>query len=172
MDVFNLVRTHLAAGAPAPTRAKRVLDYTLHGRAFHREGLRNACEVARHFAHRLGLSAGVRAALLAIFEQWNGTGPSGTRGAGIPLIVRIETPDRHYAVGLHAHADRPSDDYRAARHQAMTPMFAYLKDGCGLSPDDAYVVVSACVDLECGGPAGAVALASVPLAVLDPRGRP
>ena len=46
-------------------------------------------------------------------------------------------------------------------------MFAYLTEERGLAPDEAYALVATGVDLEFGGPAGAVVLASVPRAALD-----
>jgi hypothetical protein len=45
-------------------------------------------------------------------------------------------------------------------------MFEYLTKERGLSAVDAYIVVSAAVDLDLGGPAAAVVLASLPLSVL------
>jgi amidase len=88
---------------------------------------------------------------------------------GLALATpRIETADRLYTVGLDAAATPPPNgDYPAARRQAVTLMFAYLTEERGLAPDEAYALVSASVDLEFGGPAGAVVLASVPRAALD-----
>jgi amidase len=74
---------------------------------------------------------------------------------------RIEAPGRLYTVGL---AD--GVDYVRARQQAMSLMFAYLTDERGLTAGDAYVICSGCVDLEFGGPAGAVVLASVSLSAV------
>jgi putative nucleotidyltransferase with HDIG domain len=52
--------------------------------------LRAHCEVGQRFAARLGLSAGVRAALWHVFERWDGKGlPRGVSGQGIPRIARI-----------------------------------------------------------------------------------
>lgn len=74
---------------------------------------------------------------------------------------RIEAPDRLYTIGLRDHVD-----FEGSRQQAIALMFDYLTKERGLSDQDAYVICSAAVDLEYGGPAGAVTLASVPLAVL------
>jgi acetamidase/formamidase len=81
---------------------------------------------------------------------------------------RIETADRLYTVGLNAaESPPPNGDYPAARRQAIALMVAYLTAERGLTPEDAYALVAACGDLEFGGPASAVVLASVPRAVLD-----
>lgn len=80
---------------------------------------------------------------------------------------RIEAPDRVYTIGLDGGSDiATSGSFQIARKQATDLMLDYLTTERGLSFEDAYVVISACVDLEFGGPAGAVALASVPLSVL------
>lgn len=80
---------------------------------------------------------------------------------------RIEAPDRLYTIGLNAADDfQRGLDFNPARFQAVSLMFDYLTRERGLSPEDAYVLISACVDVELGGPAGAVVLASVPLSVL------
>ncbi|HKG26228.1 MAG TPA: acetamidase/formamidase family protein [Thermomicrobiales bacterium] len=80
---------------------------------------------------------------------------------------RIEAPDRVYAIGLDGSGDvATGGDFQVARKQATDLLLTYLTAERGLSFDDAYVVISACGDLEFGGPAGAVALASVPLSVL------
>lgn len=73
---------------------------------------------------------------------------------------RIEAPDRLFTVGLHR------SDHDRARRQATTLMLAYLTAERGLSRAEAYLLMSAAVDLELGGPAGAVVLASVPWALL------
>jgi amidase len=87
---------------------------------------------------------------------------------GLALATpRIEAPDRLYTIGLDGSGDiATGGDFQIARKQATDLMLAYLTKERGLSFDDAYVVISACVDLEFGGPAGAVALASVPLSIL------
>ncbi|MDQ4043887.1 MAG: acetamidase/formamidase family protein [Chloroflexota bacterium] len=79
-------------------------------------------------------------------------------------MPRIETPDRLYTVGLGERGD-----YVSARRHACDQMFNYLTEERALTPEDAYLLFSAAVDLSFGGPAGAVALASVPLDVLTSR---
>lgn len=79
-------------------------------------------------------------------------------------MPRVETADRLYTIGL-----AESGNYRSARRHACDQMFNYLTEERGLTPDDAYILFSAAVDLTFGGPAGAVVLASVPLDVLNAR---
>lgn len=81
---------------------------------------------------------------------------------------RLETADRVYTIGLDAGANLDiSGNFDRARRQATRLMFDYLTKERGLSSVDAYIVVSAVVDLDLGGPAAAVVLASLPLSVLD-----
>jgi amidase len=80
------------------------------------------------------------------------------------LMPRIETLERLYVIGL---AER--GDYTAGRRHACDQMFNYLTEERHLTPEDAYVLFSAAVDLSFGGPAGAVVLASVPLDPLAAR---
>lgn len=75
---------------------------------------------------------------------------------------RVEDAERVYTIGLGARGD-----WGGARRQAVGLMFAYLTAEVGLSEQDAYLVISACVDLTFGGPAGAVAVAGVPRAALS-----
>ncbi len=89
VEVFGWVRDHVASGASVPRRVRYGLQFALQGREFVREGFRNTCEVAQRFAARLGMSEAVQAALLSVFEQWDGSGPSGRRGDAIPLTSRI-----------------------------------------------------------------------------------
>lgn len=89
LDVLRWLADYMAVGAPVPTRVQRSMDFAIHGREFAREGFRNTCEVAQRFAARLGMPAATQTALLSIFEQWDGKGPSGRRGEQIPIISRI-----------------------------------------------------------------------------------
>jgi amidase len=82
------------------------------------------------------------------------------KGMTLPT-PRIEAPDRVYTIGLCNDLD-----FHIARVQAVALMFDYLTKERGLSAEDAHVVISACVDLDFGGPTAAIVLASVPLAVL------
>jgi HD-GYP domain-containing protein (c-di-GMP phosphodiesterase class II)/DNA-binding CsgD family transcriptional regulator len=89
LAMLGWVREHVAVDASVPRRARRAMEFAMHGREFAREGFRNTCEVAGRFAVRLGMPDGVRQALLSVFEHWDGHGPRGTRGASIPLAARI-----------------------------------------------------------------------------------
>ena len=75
---------------------------------------------------------------------------------------RIETADRVYVIGLN---DR--GDYGAARRQAARLLFELLTEEAGLSPREAYTLISAQGDLTLGGPAATIVLASVPRNVGD-----
>ena len=72
-------------------------------------------------------------------------------------MPRIETPERVYVMGLG-----DGRDWEAARRHAAHLMFDYLTAERGLSSADAAALFAAAVELEFGGPAGAVVLASVP----------
>jgi amidase len=74
---------------------------------------------------------------------------------------RIETPERLYTIGL---AEEYA--YDQARRQAIALMMTFLIEEHDLSPDEAAMVCAASVDLEFGGPAAAIVLASVPRTVL------
>lgn len=78
--------------------------------------------------------------------------------------ARIATADRLYTVGIGERGD-----YVSAKRHAANLMFDYLTEERLLTPEDAYLLFSAAVDLTFGGPAGTVALASVPLALLAER---
>jgi len=82
------------------------------------------------------------------------------KGMTLPT-PRIEAPDRVYTIGLCNDVD-----FHRARLQAVTLMLDYLTKERGLSAEDAHIVISACVDLDFGGPTAAIVLASVPLDVL------
>lgn len=79
----------MAAGQPTHIRARQLLAFTLHGKEGVREDFRNTCEVAGRFAQRLSMPDVVQIALLSVFEQWDGTGPNGTRGEKAPITSRI-----------------------------------------------------------------------------------
>lgn len=89
VEVVGWLRDYVAAGAPAHQRVRRALNFAVHGKGSVREGFRNTCEVARRFAQRLGMPEEVQAALLSVFEQWDGSGPNGMRADTVPLTSRI-----------------------------------------------------------------------------------
>ena len=88
-DVLGWLQQYMAVGAPAHVRARRILDFSMHGKEFAREALKNTAEVARRFADRLGMPDEVARTLWAVFEQWDGKGPNRARGDAIPLASRI-----------------------------------------------------------------------------------
>jgi HD-GYP domain-containing protein (c-di-GMP phosphodiesterase class II) len=89
LDVLGWLQQYMAVGAPAHIRAKHMLDFSMHGKGFQREGLQNTAEVARHFAERLGMPDEVQTTLWSVFEQWDGTGPDRAHGDAIPIASRI-----------------------------------------------------------------------------------
>jgi amidase len=89
----------------------------------------------------------------------------GIRKGMRPATPRIESPERLYILGL-TQEEAQEDRWETSRRQACELMFDYLTLERGLSPEEAYLLLSACVDLDYGGPAG-VTLASIPLALFD-----
>lgn len=87
---------------------------------------------------------------------------------GLTLTTpRIESPEKLYTIGLHSGGEiGTSGDFHRARLQATKLMFEMLTKEHGLTAEEAYLLVSAAVDLEFGGPAGAVVLAAVPRSLL------
>jgi amidase len=75
---------------------------------------------------------------------------------------RIETADRRFVMGVNARGD-----YDAARQQAARLLFELLTGEVGLTPREAYIVISARGDLTLGGPAGTIVLGSVPWPVME-----
>jgi hypothetical protein len=84
LDVLGWLQRYMAVGAPAHIRARHILDFTMHGKEFQREGLQNTAEVACHFAERLGMPDEVQSTLWLVFEQWDGKGPNRAQGDAIP----------------------------------------------------------------------------------------
>jgi HD-GYP domain-containing protein (c-di-GMP phosphodiesterase class II) len=89
LEVVNWLKDYVAAGQPAHVRAQQILAFALHGKEGVREGFRNTCEVAGRFAQRLSMPEVVQTALLSVFEQWDGSGPNGTRADLVPITSRI-----------------------------------------------------------------------------------
>jgi HD-GYP domain-containing protein (c-di-GMP phosphodiesterase class II)/DNA-binding CsgD family transcriptional regulator len=137
LDVLGWLRTYMAAGASAHIRARHILDFTMHGKEFQREGLQNTAEVACHFAERLGMPDEVQSTLWSVFEQWDGNGPNRERGDAIPAASRIVAVtslfEAFYSVGGGAAALRM---VQARRGTAFDPLLveAFLS----LTPDEAF----------------------------------
>ena len=80
----------IGAGHGPLQRVQLAARMMTSGKATARAGVIAGCEVAESLAIRLDLSEGVRAALAAGLEQWNGGGlPRGIAGDAIPLASRI-----------------------------------------------------------------------------------
>lgn len=72
---------------------------------------------------------------------------------------RVESPERTYVLGMDG---PPTYNLDAARTQAAERLFAYLTEERGLTLDEAHTLIAATGDIELGGPASAIAVASVP----------
>jgi len=72
---------------------------------------------------------------------------------------RVESSERTYVLGLDASLKGSLD---SARIQAAEHLFAYLTRERGLTLEEAHTLIAAAGDIELGGPACAIALASVP----------
>jgi len=90
LQMLRWVFRHAGRGGGAAARLRRTLDALVHGARFEHENAVAECEVAQRAADRLGLSEGVREALTACVERWDGKGqPFGRAGEAIPLAARI-----------------------------------------------------------------------------------
>lgn len=76
-------------------------------------------------------------------------------------MPRVASPERLYVIGI---AD--NRDCADAARVAIREMYQLLTLEAGVPEGDAQLIVSAAVDLEFGGPASAIVLASVPLALI------
>jgi hypothetical protein len=89
-EVLLEIVKHAGEGRPLPERLRVLASVLAGGRRAAAVGFRGGCEVADRLAERLGMSAGVRAALACTFERFGGAGfPSGLRGDAIPLPMRV-----------------------------------------------------------------------------------
>src|SRR5215467_3697015 len=122
-DILGWLQQYMAVDAPAHVRAKRMLDFSVHGKEFAREALQNTAEVACRFAERLGMPDAVQSTLWSVFEQWDGKGPHRARGGAIPLASRIvcvtSVLEAFYAAGGRAAALRM---VQARRGTAFDPL--------------------------------------------------
>jgi HD-GYP domain-containing protein (c-di-GMP phosphodiesterase class II)/DNA-binding CsgD family transcriptional regulator len=123
LEVFGWLQRYMAVGSPIPIRARQILDFTMHGKEFQREGLRNTAEVACQFADRLGMPDEVQDALWSVFEQWDGQGPNREQGSAIPIASRIvaltSLLEAVYAAGGRAATLRMA---QARRGKAFDPL--------------------------------------------------
>lgn len=131
-EFMTQVMPAIGAGQGPVGRARLITGMMATGRQRARQGMRAHCEVAESLAQRLGMPAGVRAALAAAFEQWNGKGlPNGTRGDAIPLSARIVFVARDIEILERPHgADDVVSAVLARRGAAYDPAVAeaFLRD--------------------------------------------
>ena len=95
-------------------------------------GYRRAnCEVAAEVAARLGMSAGVRTALLQVYEAWDGSGgPHGLKGQDVALPSRIaQLATLAAVVDRLAGADAARSAVRRRRGRSIDPELAAVFDG-------------------------------------------
>lgn len=99
-EVLPFVLRTTGRGEPWPRRLARLL-HTLRTMPKLMDSGAAHCEVGEMLAGRLGLGAGVRAALLQVFECWNGAGtPRRLRGEAIALPVRVMHVAQEAEIGL------------------------------------------------------------------------
>jgi HD-GYP domain-containing protein (c-di-GMP phosphodiesterase class II) len=89
-DIVHSYLPHLAPTAGVLTRLRVAGIAAVRAREIVQGYSRSNCEVAAQTAERIGLGEGVRAALLDVYEQWNGKGgPRGIGGDAIAQPTRI-----------------------------------------------------------------------------------
>jgi hypothetical protein len=100
------MRANVATGKPALSRLTRYFGVLVGSSALFAEGIATTAVIAGKIAIRLGTPPPVQAALLSIFEQWDGKGaPAGLRAEGIPVASRIVLPT-FFFVPVHRLAGR------------------------------------------------------------------
>lgn len=88
-DVQRRVTQGIGRELDAGARAQAVESFLRHGQEIAPAVLASHCDVAVRLASRLGLPAGVTAALDAYHERWDGQGPRGLQAEAIPLAARV-----------------------------------------------------------------------------------
>jgi HD-GYP domain-containing protein (c-di-GMP phosphodiesterase class II) len=84
------VVTGMGAWAGPAVRARSVARFLTVGRRVAPVAARSACEVSMSVAGRLGLSPGVSAGLVHVYERWDGRGvPDGAAGEDLSLAARV-----------------------------------------------------------------------------------
>jgi HD-GYP domain-containing protein (c-di-GMP phosphodiesterase class II) len=84
------VVTGMGAWAGPAVRARSVARFLAVGRRVGPVAGRSACEVSMSVAGRLGLSPGVSAGLVHVYERWDGRGmPDGAAGDDLSLAARV-----------------------------------------------------------------------------------
>jgi amidase len=72
---------------------------------------------------------------------------------------RVESPERTYVMGFDP---GPTYSLEAARSRAVDNLYAMLTEERGFSLEEAQLLIAGAADIELGGPACAIVLASVP----------
>jgi HD-GYP domain-containing protein (c-di-GMP phosphodiesterase class II) len=101
------------------------------------EGFRTSCDVASRIAMRLGMPESVRTAVLALFENWDGSGaPNGLAGESVPVAARV-VGAAFVAVPLYRRFGKPA-----------FAEFARSQSGRELSPDVADALLDLAAEQE------------------------
>ena len=89
-EFLGYLMRRFAAGAPPPTRARRVARVLADGTGGAKRSIAIHCEVARMLAPRIGLPPSVGVCFGYVFERWDGKGlPGEAAGEAIPIPARI-----------------------------------------------------------------------------------
>jgi HD-GYP domain-containing protein (c-di-GMP phosphodiesterase class II)/DNA-binding CsgD family transcriptional regulator len=105
-DMLAQIVTKVGVGQPLARRAQNVARLVLEGSSSGDRHAQSMCDVTTHLAQLVGMSGGVRAALLEICERWDGKGsPQGIRGDALLLPMRVVNV-AHIAEIAHHRAGR------------------------------------------------------------------
>ncbi len=89
MAMLRAMLPHIGEGAPLLERLA-IFGKMFANLGLFDEGARGHCEVAQMLASRMGFQTAFQAALLQVFERWDGKGkPNGIRGENIALAARL-----------------------------------------------------------------------------------
>ena len=128
------MRRHVGQDEASLAKLRRYLNVLRTSRPFFTEGFATTVTVASRIAGRLGMSPGVQQALLAVFEQWDGSGyPEGRAGAQIPQVARVVLPT-FFLVPVHRVSGR------AAAIELATTLRGHASDP---SVADAFLALAA-----------------------------
>ncbi len=123
-DAFlSWMRQHVARDRSALGRLARYVNVLTATRSLFAEGYATTAAIACRIVTRLGLSDSAQAAMLGLFEHWDGAGaPAGLRGEEIPQISRVVLPTFFLAPVHRVSGREPAVQLaRALRGRAFDP---------------------------------------------------